>query len=568
MRAASNSGVAGRTIAAAYSSRSCSQFPSGARASSASIAPQRRPARSRSPRAAAKLGEQRQRVHGGPAIDELPREAESLHRPLLGDLRPAELVQELGDVEERARLHPGVADLLAQHRAPRSKSSRARSGFPSPSLDPAEHARPHRPRAWGSGRRRQIARLSSSSRRARGEILRRHSADREAMEQDGDCALVPQPLELRERRSHQRRPSARSRPRSRSSRRAPEGRARAARARCPGRARASVVEPADALEGIVDDPELLHRDRQAECELEVVVERPVDRSTDVVQPLAGRAPGAPGRCSPPERLADSASGEEVLGVTPLQLGRRRRTPRGARPRTRGSSRASRSGRPCGGRGSSRRATGACRGRRRRPPRPTRACSRRRRRRAGRTAVALPATSRSCDHSIVARSVFCRSSASRPPLKRSSRSPSRSRICSGVSAFVRAAASSSASGMLSRRRQSSSTAALGSTPAREAEELDRVRIGERQHLVLDLAADAEQLARGDEQLQVRARLDERGQLEARRRRPVRGCRAASSSSRSPMWPARSPCAPSVCATAGSDAAPGRGRSRARPRRRRS
>ena len=67
--------------------------------------------------------------------------------------------------------------------------------------------------------------------------------------------------------------------------------------------------------------------------------------------------------------------------------RPRPTPRAARPRTRGSSPASSSARPCGGGGSCRRATGACRGRPRRPPRPPRACSRRGRRRGVRRAAA-------------------------------------------------------------------------------------------------------------------------------------------------------------------------------------
>ena len=55
------------------------------------------------------------------------------------------------------------------------------------------------------------------------------------------------------------------------------------------------------------------------------------------------------------------------------------------PRTRGSSRASSSGRPRGGRGSCRRARRVCRARRHRPPRPPRAWRRPRRPRSGRTA---------------------------------------------------------------------------------------------------------------------------------------------------------------------------------------
>ena len=69
-------------------------------------------------------------------------------------------------------------------------------------------------------------------------------------------------------------------------------------------------------------------------------------------------------------------------------------------------------------------------------------------------------SSSYDHSIVARSVRCRASASRPPLRRSRRPPSRSSSCSVVRTDVRAAASSIASGRSSRRAQSSSTCSSG------------------------------------------------------------------------------------------------------------
>ena len=74
-------------------------------------------------------------------------------------------------------------------------------------------------------------------------------------------------------------------------------------------------------------------------------------------------------------------------------------------------------------------------------------------------------SRSYDHSIVARSVCWRGSASRPPLRRSRRCPSRSRICPGASAFARAAASSTASGRLSSRPHSSAISSVGSSEAR-------------------------------------------------------------------------------------------------------
>ncbi len=66
------------------------------------------------------------------------------------------------------------------------------------------------------------------------------------------------------------------------------------------------------------------------------------------------------------------------------------------------------------------------------------------------------SSRSWDHSIVARSVCWRGSASRPAVSRSRRSDSRSRSCCGEKMTVRAAASSRASGRLSSREQSSAT----------------------------------------------------------------------------------------------------------------
>ena len=83
---------------------------------------------------------------------------------------------------------------------------------------------------------------------------------------------------------------------------------------------------------------------------------------------------------------------------------------------------------------------------------------------------LLGSSRSYDHSIVARSVCCRGSASRPAFSRSRRSDSRSTSCSGEKTTVRAAASSSASGRLSSRRQSSVTASDSSA----GESSDRAR----------------------------------------------------------------------------------------------
>ena len=82
------------------------------------------------------------------------------------------------------------------------------------------------------------------------------------------------------------------------------------------------------------------------------------------------------------------------------------------------------------------------------------CSRRRRPTSRAKSCCSSGVSSSYDHSMVARSVRCRGSASRPPLNRSSRSPSRSSSWAGVSSPVRAAASSIASGRSSSRAHSS------------------------------------------------------------------------------------------------------------------
>ena len=71
-------------------------------------------------------------------------------------------------------------------------------------------------------------------------------------------------------------------------------------------------------------------------------------------------------------------------------------------------------------------------------------------------------SRSWLHSMVARSVRCRGSASRGPVSRSSREPIRSSSCAGEKTRSRAAASSSASGNRSSRAHSLSTTGDGST----------------------------------------------------------------------------------------------------------
>ena len=145
--------------------------------------------------------------------------------------------------------------------------------------------------------------------------------------------------------------------------------------------------------------------------------------------------------------------QEVVGVALPERLSVSSTARVARRRTRGSSPASRSAPPSAGAGSCRRATAGRRGSR---PTTSSAASRVQppRKTASRAKSDFSSSvSRSYDHSIVARSVRCRSGASRaPPVKSGSRCSSRSRIWAGESAFTRAAASSSASGRSSRRRQ--------------------------------------------------------------------------------------------------------------------
>ena len=95
----------------------------------------------------------------------------------------------------------------------------------------------------------------------------------------------------------------------------------------------------------------------------------------------------------------------------------------------------------------------------------RACSRPRRRRGGRRAVSpRRRAGRTTTRSSPAASAGA-GSASRPPLRRSSRCESRSRICAGERALVRAAASSTASGSESRRAHSSAISSDGSSCAR-------------------------------------------------------------------------------------------------------
>src|SRR6476620_10093842 len=102
------------------------------------------------------------------------------------------------------------------------------------------------------------------------------------MEHDRDCSLIPQPFELRERRFPLRGALVEV---ARDEARFPEHpeSTRAQHGRDVWATLEELADPAEALEGVVHDPELLHRDRQAECELEVAIDCPVDRSTYVVR---------------------------------------------------------------------------------------------------------------------------------------------------------------------------------------------------------------------------------------------------------------------------------------------
>ena len=187
----------------------------------------------------------------------------------------------------------------------------------------------------------------------------------------------------------------------------------------------------------------------------------------------------------------------------------------ARPQTRGSSRASSTGRRCVGGGSCRPASRSRRGRRRRsasaassvqPPAKTA-------RRAKRSCSA--GVSRSWLQAIVARSVRCRSGADRePPASSGSRCSSRSSSTGSESAFTRAAASSIASGRQSRRRQISATSPFAAKSELTAsgplhEELDRLPLPQRIDGDLPLAVEVQRLAARDEHGQLRTRADRLG-----------------------------------------------------------
>ena len=113
--------------------------------------------------------------------------------------------------------------------------------------------------------------------------------------------------------------------------------------------------------------------------------------------------------------------------------------------------------------------------------------------------------------------------------------------------MRAAASSIARGSESRRAQSSAISSEGACLSALAEEGDGLGLGERRHRVLDFALDAQELARGDEQGEVGAALQE---LESSGAASITCSRLSSRSknSLSPMCSARASFAPSVWAIA--------------------
>ena len=111
--------------------------------------------------------------------------------------------------------------------------------------------------------------------------------------------------------------------------------------------------------------------------------------------------------------------------------------------------------------------------------------------------------------MVARSVRCRSGASRrPPVRTGRARSSRASNWSGGSTRVRAAANSIASGRPSSRRQISSTAAAGSvTKARSRNSSIGVGRRQREDRELAFAIDPQGRPGGDQQPQVRAGADE-------------------------------------------------------------
>ena len=143
------------------------------------------------------------------------------------------------------------------------------------------------------------------------------------------------------------------------------------------------------------------------------------------------------------------------------------------------------------------------------PRRPRACSRLRRPRAGgRAPLAVGEQVVATTRSSPAASAGADRRRGRPGAGRAA-APSRSRICAGESAVVRAAASSTASGSESSRRHSSAISSVGSSCARSQKSATASASASGGTANSTSPCDAQELAARDEQGQVRAGDDERG-----------------------------------------------------------
>ena len=245
----------------------------------------------------------------------------------------------------------------------------------------------------------------------------------------------------------------------------------------PQRASTDIVRHALGRQNLVEGPPPLHRARHpqgVECDSDpsrlvgVACRSVPGQRTSCVVLLSPHEADvlAQSLAAPPPRVVMGLEErEEICGVLLSAAPPPRPIPQHARPRARELSQASRSAPRYGAASSCRRAIAGCRVRHRRPPRRPPACSRRRRSIERAKRRCSFGESRSRDHSIVARRVWWRASASRPPRSRSRRRERRSRICPGDSTAVRAAASSTARGRLSSRWQSEAIVLSASSWAR-------------------------------------------------------------------------------------------------------
>ena len=307
------------------------------------------------------------------------------------------------------------------------------------------------------------------------------------------------------------------------------------------------LEPAAALAPVAArQPEIPDRAADPQCDLGAsLLERVTEDGTDVV--VLCFDPVEPDRRAPGQQLGPRQLRKlEEVGAVPIAGRRRRRSPRVARARTRGSSRASRSAPPCGGRGSCRRATAACRARRRRRSRPLPGCSRRRTPRAWRTGPSRqPRAGRSSIRSSPAASAGAPRHRVRPSRDRGA---ARAAPGSGpgVRTLVRAAASSTASGRLSSRRQSSAMSSLGLSRerAQKSSTASGCASGGTGYSTSPRTRNSSRL------VTKRRRFGQDSSSEASSGAASTTCSKLSSSkssSRSPMCSARPSLAPNVCAT---------------------